>query len=348
MSLRVLFDIVHPADVHFFKHSVRYLLAAGHQVLLTSRVKDIVVQLLRDLNFDNQVVSQQGRGPIGLIAELVRRDAEMTRLARRFRPNVLVGNNSPSVAHVGFLLRRPSVVFDDTEINRYVRMLYRGLVTEIHTPRCYRLDLGSKQIRYLGHHALAYLHPHHFRFDAGVIAAVGLSTDEPYFLFRFVKWGASHDLGVNGLALEKKEQLVNLANRYGRVVISSEDALPASLQAHRLTTKVTDLHHVLAGAAGLVGESATMCSEAASLGRPSLLIDPFGRGYTDELEQEYGLVNRVPPQRWDEVLAAAERLFQGGREAQAAAGHRRFLADMVDVSAYQLAQIERLANSAPV
>jgi predicted glycosyltransferase len=266
--MRILFDIVHPADVHFFKHTVRRLAEEGHEVLLTSREKDIVVQLLAELRLPNRIVSRQGRGPLGLLAELGRRDVEIYRLAREFRPHVLVGNNSPSVAHVGLLLRRPSIVFDDTEINRYVRILYRGFVTEVHTPRCYRRDLGTKQVRYPGYHALAYLHPDHFEPDPAPLAAQGLSTDDPYFLFRFVRWGASHDIGVRGLTQNQKEELVDLARGYGQVVISAEDELPESLAQYRFKMRVADMHQLVAGAAGLFGESATMCSEAACLGVP--------------------------------------------------------------------------------
>lgn len=342
--MRVLFDIVHPADVHFFKHSISRLRANGHEVMLASRAKDIVLELLAELDLPNRVVSAQGEGIIGLGAELVRRDAGIFQLARDFRPDVLVGNNSASVAHVGFVLKRPSLVFDDTEINRYVRALYLGLVTEVHTPSCYRLDLGGKQRRYPSHHALAYLHPAHFEADPGIVGSYGLAIDEPYFLFRFVRFGASHDLGNRGLTPQEKLALVRLASRYGRAVVSSEDPVPAALADYALPIRVSQMHHILAGCAALVGESATMCSEAACLGRPSLLIDRFGRGYTDELEEKYRLVRRVEPSRRRSLLAAAERFFQDRAGGNASAQRQRLLSDMVDVSRYQLAQIERLAQ----
>jgi predicted glycosyltransferase len=343
--MRILFDIVHPADVHFFKHAVRRLSEEGHEVLLTSRVKDVVIQLLIELGLSHRIVSRQGKGPLGLLAELGRRDLAILQLARSFRPDVLVGNNSPSVAHIGAALGTPSVVFDDTELNTYVRTLYRRFVTEIHTPRCYRRDLGTKQLRYPGYHALAYLHPDHFQPNLAWLAAQGLATDQLYFLFRFVRWGASHDIGLRGLTQAQKEDLVDLARKYGQVVISAEDELPESLEQYRCTMRVADMHQLVAGAAGLLGESATMCSEAACLGVPSMLVAPRGRGYTDELQANYGLTVRHSASNWKNVRRAAEALFaRACPPLEIAKRHQRLLGDCINVSAYQLAQIARLGK----
>jgi hypothetical protein len=344
--MRVLFDIVHPADVHFFKHTVRRLSAEGHKVLMTSRIKDVVVQLLSELRLPHQIVSQQGSGPLGLVAELGRRDLAMLQLARSFQPNVLVGNNSPSVAHIGAALGIPSIIFDDTELNKYARILYRAFVTEIHTPHCYRHDLGAKQLRYPGYHALAYLHRDDFQPDPALLGAYGLSPGEPYFLLRFVRWGSSHDIGMRGLTHAEKEELVDLARGYGQVMISAEDKLPESLEQYRFPMRAADIHQLVAGAAGLLGESATMCSEAACLGVPSMLLDPYGRGYTDELQSKYGLMIRHSASNWKEVRHAAEALFN--REwspREIAEQHQRLLKDCINVSAYQLAQITRLGKA---
>jgi predicted glycosyltransferase len=47
--VKVLFDIVHPADVHFFRNSIYTLLRRGDEVVVTSRKKDITVELLNAL-----------------------------------------------------------------------------------------------------------------------------------------------------------------------------------------------------------------------------------------------------------------------------------------------------------
>jgi hypothetical protein len=308
-------------------------------------VKDVTEQLLQALNLEHVVLSRHGGGLVALLGELLQRDLALFRAARRFQPDLLVGNNSPCVAHVGAILGRPSIVFDDTEIHLYNRLLYRNFVTEIHTPACYRLDLGPRQIRYRGQHALAYLHPTQFRLDPAVISSYGLDGRDPYFLLRFVRWGAAHDAGVRGLSTAQKEELVRLVGRFGRAVVSVEGDVPEALRHHCLAIRPLDMHQVLAGSAGLIGESATMASEAACLGRPSLLIDRFGRGYTDQLERDYQLCARISPKYWGSVLAAVERLCRHDAfDPELVVRHQRFIDDAIPVSWYQLDQILRLAG----
>jgi predicted glycosyltransferase len=42
--VRLLFDIGHPAHVHYFRNLVSLLEEGGHEVLVTSREKDILVK----------------------------------------------------------------------------------------------------------------------------------------------------------------------------------------------------------------------------------------------------------------------------------------------------------------
>lgn len=130
--MRILYDIVHPADVHFFRHASELQQKRGDQVLVTSREKDIALPLLECLGIAHQPLTRRGCSRLGLLAELLQRDLRLLAVARRFRPDILVANNSPCVAHVATLLRRPSLIFDDTEVHRMSRWLYRFLVTEVH------------------------------------------------------------------------------------------------------------------------------------------------------------------------------------------------------------------------
>ena len=40
MPMRVLFDLKHPAQVHFFKHAIAAFQESGDEVLITARDKD--------------------------------------------------------------------------------------------------------------------------------------------------------------------------------------------------------------------------------------------------------------------------------------------------------------------
>src|SRR5262245_55548110 len=113
--MRILVDIVHPADVHFFKYAIKEWEGSGHKVLITARDKDIALQLLKAYGFEFRCLSSQGKGLWGMALELVLRVLRLLRIARSFQPDVLTGFTGISIAHVGKILGKPSVVFYDTE-----------------------------------------------------------------------------------------------------------------------------------------------------------------------------------------------------------------------------------------
>jgi predicted glycosyltransferase len=69
------------------------------------------------------------------------------------------------------------------------------------------------------------------------------------------------------------------------------------------------MHDVLFFSTLFYGESATMASESACMGVPAIFIDSVGRGYTEELENRYGLLFNFPENdsgiNWSLVKAAA-------------------------------------------
>jgi predicted glycosyltransferase len=288
--MRILVDIDHPAYVHFFKYAIREWERRGHKVLVVARDKEITLQLLKSYGFEPSCISTQGKGIWGLAKELVIRDMRLYRMARRFRPDVLTGISGVSIAHVGRLLRKPSIVFSDTEFARLSNALTYPLATVVCTPTCYQGVIRAKQARFSGYKELAYLHPCRFQPDPRVAQEAGVNHESRFFVVRFVGWGAAHDLREQGLSSVNKIKFVEELSRHGRVLISSEDKLPEVLAPYRSPISVDKMHHVMAFASLYVGESATMASECAVLGVPSIFIATTGRGYTTEQEQRYGLV----------------------------------------------------------
>ena len=343
--MKVLFDIVHPADVHFFRHTIQHLQKRGDHVLVTSRDKDVALNLLKTLSIPNVQLGRRRRGIFGLFLELLSRDWQLLRAARRFRPDFILSNNSPCGAHVASLLGKPSIVFDDTEINYLNRLIYYPLATEVHTPDCYRIRLGRKQRRYPGYHALAYLHPERFLPNPDLLRQQGLDPEEKRVFIRWVQHDALHDVGLRNLSLEYKRRLIRELSRHASVVISSEVPLPEDLQDYQVSLPVDHAHQLLAFSQLVLAESATMCAEAVALGTPAIYIDQRGRGYTDEMESRYGLCRNFRPVQQEGVLKAALAILNGEvSRTEFAAAHARLLRDKIDVSDYQLYQIDRLTG----
>jgi predicted glycosyltransferase len=340
--MRLLIDILHPAHVHVFRHLARELTARGHTVRFTLREKECARALLEEYGIAYEVLSTQRHGA-GLAWEFTQRTRRLWRVAAKFRPHFLAGVMGPSIAVVGRLRRLlgdpvRTAVFYDTEMARITNAFAYPLADYVCTPDCYQARVRGRHVRYPGYHELAYLHPRRFRPDAEVVRSAGIDPAQRYFVVRFVSYAASHDLGTAGLTAARKLDLVRLLAARGRVLVTSEGPLADELEPYRLRLAPSLIHHVLAFASLLVGESATMASECAVLGVPAVYISPIGRGYTDEQEQRYGLVtNFTGPRFRDDWLTRVRELVDDpDLPARAARGRAALLAEKIDTTQWML------------
>lgn len=307
--MRILVEILHPAHVHVFKHAISAWRKRGDQVLVLSREKECANALLEAYDIPYRSISALGRNKISLITEMIVRDMRMLREAMRFKPDVLVGIMGVTIVQVGKLIRKPAVVFYDTEnavtTNRFVYPMAHSVCT----PECYNAPVNGKHVTYPGYHELAYLHPNHFMPDPDAVRALGIDPEQDFFIVRFVSWQASHDVGETGLGVGFKRNVVDKLSKHGRVLITSEGKLPEELRPYQFSLPPECMHNVMAFARMLVGESATMASESAVLGVPALFISDTGRGYTDEEEAMFDLVFNFKTSEGDKALACLDELL---------------------------------------
>lgn len=336
-SLRVMIDILHPAHVHFFRCFHAEMVSRGHQVLVTSRQKDCTTALLEEFRIPHRCLSHSTRTPHGQAFELMTRTARFVREARRFRPNALTGIMGPTIALAGKVLRCPSYVFYDTEFAKVTNRFVDPMATRVIHPNCYQHQPRKNEIRYAGLHELAYLHPNRFTPSRDVVRRGGVDPDQPYIVVRFVGFWASHDRSERGLSPEKKCQLVQRLERFGRVVITSEASVPEAIADRVYEGPRSELHHLLAFAALYYGESATIASESAVLGTPGVYIATSGRGYLDELSR-HGLLSQFTDDQFEESLEAAESLLEDipGTQARTTCQRDDMLDEMIDVTEFMV------------
>lgn len=336
--MRILVDILHPAHVHFFRNFHAEMTDRGHEVFITARDKDRSTELLRAYDLPYREISQQ-RGGYGLAVEMGQRTARLIRVVRAVRPDVMTGIMGPSIAVAGRLLGVPSVVFYDTEFAVQTNRVVFPLAHSVCTPDCYQAKVRGRHRQYRGYHELAYLHPKRFQPDPARLAEFGVSPGEPYSIVRFVSWQAVHDRRELGLTAEQKRNLVEVLQRRGRVLVSSEAPLAGDLAELRARGPVADIHHLIAHAQLVVGESATMSSEAAVLGVPAVFIATTGRGYTDDEERRYGLVRHYTDTEYDLAVAGIEELLGTPRSVWQAA-RQRLLDEKIDVTGWMVDYFE--------
>ena len=341
--MKILIDIGHPAHVHFFRNAIALWRKAGDEVLITSRDKDVTLRLLDEYGLANKCLSRARAGRCSLGIELMFRECQLFGLARRFKPDVMAAIAGTFMVHVGRLLRIPTVVFYDTEHAHLQNSITYPFADYICTPTAYQGDLGKKHVSYAGFHELAYLHPNRFTPDPSVLKDHGLRDGEKFFIVRFISWAASHDCGLRGFSEKGKRKLVQLLSSGGRVIITSEKALPPEFEPYRLAVSPTRIHDLMAFASLYIGEGATMASEAAMLGTPSIFVNTVRAGTIDEQSQRYGLVKQLVE---DDVIIHEVQALLGAPDSRAEyqTKRRRMLAEKVDVTAWQMEFIQNVVT----
>lgn len=343
--MRILFDITHPAHVHFFRNPINLLQGEGHEVCVTTRDKDCTLELLKRFGIDYHCISKQNSGKaFGMARELVLRDFALWRVARRLQPDVLAAIGGIWAAHVGWLLRKPSVVFYDTETARLQNALTYPLATRIVVPRCYQGKLPEqKTVRYNGYHELSYLHPDYFTPNREIALANGLASTGDTFLIRLVSWKASHDVGLKGWSAELLDAVVQYLSERGHVIISAEGELPGHFEPLRYNGDAAQIHHLIAHCRACLGESATMASEAVALGVPGIYAAPSFRGYMTEQQDRYGMAAFVP-QPSTEAIAEKVDYFLGLTKTELGARHQKLLHECLDVPEFIANTLENIAS----
>ncbi len=340
--MRIIIDINHPAHVHYFRNFYRIMSEKGHQLLVISRNKEIEHRLLSSYNipFVNRGAGRTGK--ISKFLYMLYADIRIWLLAKKFRPDVFLNFLHPYPSHVARLLGKASLVFSDTEHAKLHHQLTVPFATKIFTPSCYRTDLGHKHVRFNGYMELSYLHPDLFQPDQSILQLLGVSEGEKFVIFRFVSWNAAHDFGHTGMSLANKRKAVELLSKTARVFISAEGSLPEDLEQYRINIPIHRMHHALFFASLLFGESATMASEAAVLGTPSVFIDNDGRGYTDEEERKYHLVNNFTESEADQQAAihrAAEILSDPHGKEKYSHARKSLLADSINTTDFMIREV---------
>jgi len=314
--MRVLIDIGHPAHVHFFRHAIHLFHKNGHQTIITSREKEFALQLLDDLGLEHIPLSRMGKGGLlGLGMELLKRNFALYKVIKQHKPDIMLAIGGVTIAQVGKLTGIPSLVFYDTENAKLQNAITYPFASCVVVPQCYESWLPKKRhVRYSGYHELAYLRNNLFSPDKSIAIQSGLDPDKDNFLLRLVSWQANHDVGEKGFTLDLTLRLIDKLSKLGKVMISSEAQLPVELKAYAYPGKISEIHHVLAYCRLYLGESATMASEAAVLGIPALYIANTGRGYTNEQQHKYGLVNNIRSLEWDLITEGVDQALQLTKE----------------------------------
>ena len=336
MTLRTLVDIGHPAHVHMLKHVIWRIEECGGKVCITTRRKDVATNLLDAYGFRYQIIDRYS-SLADKAMSLARTTNRLLKVAHDFNPHSFLSCGSVHAALAARILNRPCMTFVDTEGSRAQGSIVYACSSTLYTPDVFRRKMGKKQIRYNGYHEMAYLSPKYFTPDATVLSKYGLKKEDIFFIVRVVSWKATHDWGQKGIA--NLSSLVQYLQQYGIVVLSMETDLKPELEDCTLRISPKDMHSVLAYARAYVGEGATMASESASLGTPSIYLNSQVAG-TIDAEEDAGLLYHIIPSNHmdDQIRMSVDKIMSTPPE-QFKERSRKFVSNKIDVVEFMFREL---------
>jgi len=351
--MRVLFDMGHPAHVHFFKNTIYNLKKDGHEVKITARNKEVTLALLKAYGLDYENRGEMYTGMLNKALGMIKIDLKVLQIARKFKPDILIGVHNPYIAHVGTVLRKPVIIFTDTENVKIASLLTYPFVNTIITPRFFRERIDPKKhVQIQGIKEIAYLHPTYFTPDPHVLDEVGLFPGEKFIIMRFISWGASHDTDLHGIGKGAEKELIRKLSQYGKIFITSEKPLDGDLEQYRLQVPPEKIHSLLSYAQLCIGEGGTMVVEAGILGTPAIHIESTSSGQATgetcgnflELRDKYGLIFFYPTEEMA-LQKAVEILENPNSKKEWQEKQKKLWSDVIDVTSWLTDFIERYPES---
>lgn len=338
--MNILVDLGHPKDVNVFKNVLYSLQKKGHVIKIVARDRENTKCVLYSLGFECEIckfytnIYQKAFG-------LLLNNLWLYNISKPFKPDIFISPGSPYSAHVSSILKKPHLAFSDTEIAGIVTKLTLPFTSKVYTSTSFYLDLGSKQERFDGYYELAYLHPKYFTPNKEVLNKYDLNDD--YIILRLSAFDSSHDMNAVGFNFKTEKELIQYIKQlehYATVIILSEIHKWKTIKDHSLVIDPQDLHDIINYSILYIGEGATMASEAAILGVPSIYMSNTQRGYLNELEQKYELVHTIS-NRNDALKKAVEILENDASLDEWKLKRNRMLGEKIDVVKFMIDSIEK-------
>jgi uncharacterized protein len=268
--MKILVDLNHPVDVNFFKNAIG-VLAKQHncdvEITLQPRGK-LVPILQRELpGYRFTPIGTYRKSLAGKVFGAGYRFLRLLSYVRRGGFDAVVSFGGIGVCHATYILRKPSVIFDDDIEYRIGFYPYKPFATRLVMPQHIPVR-GRNVVKYKGFKELAYLHPNHFKPDESALREYGVTPGKYVFVREVSK------ISMNYAHLETG-QLAGVCGHLKTlgldVILSLEDkSLTDRFAPHCIILQepVRDIYSLMHFALLTVSSGDTMARESCLTGTP--------------------------------------------------------------------------------
>lgn len=348
--MNILVDIGHPGHVHLLKNLLDTLENEKHKIIVTVKDIPIAIKLLEYYGIDYINLGKKQDSIFGKLFFQLKYNWSVGRLVWKNKIALGIGT-SMTIAHVSKFSKMASIVLDDDDDDAqplFVKYAHPFADVILSPDALVENRRSNKTTFYPSYHELAYLHPNRFKPDLKVLEELGLKENDTFFILRFNVFKAHHDVGISGLNLAQKLEIVNLLKPLGRIFITTEREIEAELKEFQMPVAPEKIHSLLYYATMFVGDSQTMTSEAALLGTPAVKLNSFAGKLSipNEIENKYGLCYSFLPTEYDNMLAKIKELIATTNlKGIWKKKKEEMLKDKVDLSTFLISFVTDYSNS---
>ena len=270
----ILLDIVHMADVNFFKKAISLLKEHGHQVIITCTDRGNLVKVLRkEINpVSLKVIGIHSKGKfIAKSIKSLARVGMLRKYIRQQKPDVVASfGYYPAAATYGTKVR--SLAFHDDKEYWQMFSLCKLFAKKFVIPSFVSTS-GRNIVKYHSYKEWAYLSPKYFSPSNMVLDKYGLKENK-YIFARIVARISLNYSNQDIKELSLSKLAADLKKKGLKLVVSLEDkSIADKLKGCIILEEpVDDIYSLIFHSLAMLTSGDTMAREAALLGVPSFYL----------------------------------------------------------------------------
>ena len=271
--MRILFDILHPAHLNFYKKTIQYLQAEYDITVLIRHRGDLVDFAEKELNVPIKVVGRHQRSRIGKLFGLFHRIAYLIWEGWKNPYDVATSHGGFYVSIACWIMRKKSVVFYDNAEYKLLFFLCRKFSSKFMIPQL--LGITGKNIgTFNGYKELAYLN----RFKPAQKILEKYSVQKKKYVFIRQIAHISLDYWSDNSSQNMKGILDYLYQNKFSVIASVEEGATQISEFREfdniyvLSESTSEMHTLLYYAKCVISSGDTVAREATLLGTPAIYI----------------------------------------------------------------------------
>ena len=265
--MKILVDIVHMADVNFYKKALQILDNKGHEIIISVMGRGNLPEVVAK-ELGNAIIIGAHSKKNFLVKSMVniKRITILRRLIKKTKPDLVTSfSYYPAAAAIGLNVK--SVIFHDDAEYKKQFLLCRKFAGSLVIPDFIR-ENGRNIIKHHFYKEWAYLNPKYFKANEKVLKYYGLEKNK-YVIIRDIAKISLNYKKSNDINYAKI--IDSIKNKGLKIVVSLEDKSRKDMFKGGILLKepVQDIYSIVYYSLALISSGDTMAREAALLGVPS-------------------------------------------------------------------------------